>query len=508
MNAPTPTSPVRTRFAPSPTGTMHLGALRTALFTWLWARHNAGDFILRIEDTDSRRFEPSSIASIISGMKWLGLDWDEGPDIGGRYGPYTQSERGDLYRQVADDLLAAGHAYRCFCTPERLQRVREAQVAAGKPRRYDRTCRYLTPEQVRAKLAAGQPFTVRLAMPTEGSITFPDLIRGDVTVDAATLQDPVILKSDGMALYHLAVVVDDHFMDISHVLRGQEWLATAPYHFTLYRALGWTPPVTVHLPVILNPNGKGKMSKRKPVIDGQAYPVHVHDFINAGYLPDAMFNFLSLLGWTPDAEQELFQRDELIERFDIARIVPSAAAMPYDKLTWMNGVYIRALNAADFRKAAIPLLAQAFKLSTADVESRPGLDYVLPEVQARVKTLEECPGWLGWMFCSAQEMEYTDSKLLIGRKLDVAQSVAVLDKSTCLLETAEAFTPDALHRVFGEAAKKMDLKAGSFFGPVRGALSGKKVSPPLFAMMAALGRDEAMARVANAKMHLHNLAST
>ncbi len=507
MNShPLPAS-VRTRFAPSPTGTMHLGALRTALFTWLWARHNAGTFILRIEDTDSQRFDPTSITSITSSMQWLGLDWDEGPDKGGRYGPYTQSERGALYRQVADDLLDAGHAYRCFCAPERLQQVRKAQGTAGIPRRYDRTCRHLAQDQVQDRLAAGQPFTVRLAMPTEGQITFPDLIRGDITVDAATLQDPVVLKSDGMALYHLAVVVDDHFMEISHVLRGQEWLATAPYHFTLYRALGWTPPVMVHLPVILNPNGKGKMSKRKPVVDGQAYPVHVHDFIDDGYLSDAMFNFLSLLGWTPDAEQELFQRDELVERFDIARIVPSAAAMPYDKLNWMNGLYIRSLSAADFRQQTLPFLARAFGRTVAAVEALSGLDYVLPEVQSRVKTLAECPSWLGWLFCTAQEMEYADPRLLIGRKLDVQQSIAVLDRSSCLLTTVDTFTPDVLHQAFGAAAREMGLKAGSFFGPVRGALSGARVSPPLFAMMAALGRAEAQARIDRAQVHLRNQES-
>ncbi len=503
MNSHSP--PVRTRFAPSPTGTLHVGSLRTALFTWLWARHNTGTFILRIEDTDSQRFDATSIDSITAGMQWLGLDWDEGPDTGGEYGPYVQSQRGDLYRQVADELLSTGKAYRCFCTPDRLQHLRQMQQTAGIPRQYDRACRQLTPAQVRAKCAAGDPYTVRLAMPTAGSITFPDLIRGKVTVEAATLQDPVVLKSDGMALYHLAVVVDDHFMEITHVLRGQEWLATAPYHFTLYQALDWKPPVMVHLPVILNPNGKGKMSKRQQIVDGQVYPVHVHEFIQAGYLPDAMFNFLSLLGWTPEGDQELFQRSELIQRFNIARIVPSAAAMPYDKLSWMNGMYLRALDYSTFRTLVLPFLARAFQRTEADIEAVPGLVHVLPEVQTRVKTLAECATWLEWLFRTVGEMTYTNPQLLIGRRLNVHQSIAVLDRSLCLLQTVEPFVPDHLHHVFREAAGAMDMKAGSFFGPVRGALSDAQVSPPLFAMMAALGRSESMARVRKARARLQDL---
>ena len=493
---------VRTRFAPSPTGSMHLGSLRTALFTWLWARHNDGDFVLRIEDTDSKRFDPASISSITKGLEWLGLDWDEGPSKGGNYGPYTQSKRGAIYRRVAGELIDSGKAYRCFCTPARLQQLREMQEASNLPRKYDRACRQLGQEQVEAKLKAGVSFAVRLAMPTDGKITFPDLIRGEIEVDASSLQDPIVLKSDGMALYHLAVVVDDHFMKITHVLRGQEWLATAPYHFMLYRALGWDPPVMVHLPVILNPNGKGKMSKRHLRSNGQFFPVHVHEFAQAGYLPDAMFNFLALLGWTPEAEQEIFHRHELIERFDIARIAPSAAAMPYDKLNWMNGEYLRSLSHDSFQEMVIPILVRAFSRRQEEIESMTGLRYVLPDVQSRIKTLEECPSWLDWLFRRTEEMEYTDLALLMGRGLDAAQSAFVLQKCTQLLQVTEPFLPERLHEAFRNAASELEIKAGSFFGPVRGALSGSRVSPPLFSMMAALGREESLARIIKARNRL------
>lgn len=502
MTHPSPAMEVRTRFAPSPTGSIHLGSLRTALFTWLWARHCDGKFILRIEDTDSRRFDPDSIASIVQGLQWLGLKWDEGPDIGGKFGPYTQSERRAHYQEHADWLLAEGHAYRCFCSPQRLQAMREAQKASGQQTGYDRTCRELSARQITRQLEAGTPFTVRLKMPLEGTITFPDLIRGDITVDARTLQDPVLLKSDGMALYHLAVVVDDRLMKISHVLRGQEWLATAPYHHALYDAFGWEPPVMVHLPVILNPNGKGKMSKRRPVVAGESMPVHVHEFRDAGYEPDAVFNFLSLLGWTPDAERELFDRQSLIEAFELTAISPSAAAMPYDKLLWMNGVYIRGMSAPAFRAKVVAALARAYGRRPEDIDALPGLSHVLPELQTRMKTMSDSVQWMDWLFVEADQIAYDDPGVLMGRRLDALQSAQVLRRSWDLIESAAVFEPEPLHRLFRQGAEAMDMKAGSFFGPVRGALSGSKVSPPLFAMMACLGPGESQARISRARARL------
>ncbi len=484
---------VRTRFAPSPTGTVHLGSLRTALFAWLWARHAEGDFVLRIEDTDTKRFDPDSVAGIMEGLRWLGLDWDEGPDIGGPFGPYTQSERGALYRDHAQRLLSSDKSYRCFCSPERLQRLRQEQRAAKRQPQYDGACRHLSHDESAARAAVGEPFTIRLRLPAQAQITFHDVIRGDITVAASTLQDPILVKSDGMAVYHLAAVVDDHRMHISHVLRGEEWIATAPYHVLLYEAFGWDTPAWVHLPVILNPDGKGKMSKRH---QGERHlPVNVQDFMTAGVLPDAMFNFLSLLGWTPDASKELFTRQELIDRFELAMISPAAAKMPYAKLEWMNGEYVRRLSSQAFRSVSTPFLARAFGKSETAVDQMAGLDYVLPEIQTRVKTLREVAPWLSWAFKSAADMEYTPIDMLIGRQLDARQSAETLEVCQAMLEEAVPFEPKVLQALFRVAAQEQDMKLGSLLGPVRGAISGAKVSPPLFEMMAALGRRECQARI-------------
>ncbi len=487
---------VRTRFAPSPTGAVHLGSLRTALFAWLWARHSAGDFVLRIEDTDAKRFDPDSTAGIMESLRWLGLDWDEGPDVGGPFGPYTQSERGDLYREHAQQLLSAGKAYRCFCPPERLQQLRKTQKAAKQQPRYDGACRHVTASAAAARAAAGEPFTVRLRLPARPRITVRDVVRGDITVAVSTLQDVILLKSDGMAVYHLAAVVDDHYMRISHVLRGEEWIATAPYHVLLYDAFGWEMPAWVHLPVILNPDGKGKMSKRHQ--GARQLPVTVKDFMTAGILPDAMFNFLSLLGWTPDASTELFTRQELIDKFALTMISPSAAHMPYDKLDWMNAEYLRRLSPQEFRDATLPFVARAFDRPETAVAQMTGLHYVLPEIQTRVKTLGEVADWLPWAFKSAADMTYAPVDILIGRKLDARQSAEVLEAGQALSAQASPFEPAVLREVFRGAAQNLDMPLGSLLGPIRGALSGSRVSPPLFEMMAALGRDECRQRLCRA----------
>ena len=487
---------VRTRFAPSPTGTVHLGSLRTALFTWLWARHCGGKFLLRIEDTDKKRFDPESFSSIVNSLRWLGLDWDEGPDIGGPFGPYTQSERGLIYRDYAEQLISEHKAYCCFCSPERLQQLRERQKSANKQPKYDGACRDLSTVEAATRKAAGEPYTVRMRIPSLERITFTDVIRGDISVSTGTLQDPILLKSDGMAVYHLAVVVDDHLMQISHVLRGEEWLATAPYHVMLYKAFGWEIPALVHLPVILNPDGKGKMSKRNS--GERMMPVNVEDFMAAGFLPDAMFNFLSLLGWTPDASEEMFSRQELINKFELDQISPSASKMPYEKLDWMNGEYLRSLSPQTFRAVATPFLAQAFTRSEADLACMEGLKYVLPEVQTRVKTLGDVSEWLPWAFKSATEMEYEPVDMLIGRKLDEKESARVLQTCLELLEDADPFEPEILKDLFSKSARTLNLKLGSMLGPPRGAISGSKVSPPLFEMMAALGRKECRDRIRRA----------
>ncbi len=298
--------PARVRFAPSPTGFLHLGGLRTALFNWLYARHTGGQFILRIEDTDQKRYNPESLEDLMAGLRWLGLEWDEGPDKGGPFGPYVQTERLDIYAKYAEELIGEGHAYRCYCTAEELDAMREEQRAKGLAQGYDRRCRYLTPAQRAQFEAAGRPSVVRLAVPLEGTTVVHDLIRGDIEMENVAINDPVMVKTDRIPTYHFAVVVDDHLMEITHIIRADDWIPSAALHKLTYDAFGWEMPVLVHLPVILDPSGKGKMSKRKMVVAGKEYLAMVHEFIDAGYLPDAMFNFLTNVGWNYDPEQEIF----------------------------------------------------------------------------------------------------------------------------------------------------------------------------------------------------------
>lgn len=500
-------TPARLRFAPSPTGELHIGGLRTALFNWLYARHTGGQFILRIEDTDQSRFDPNSLENLKQGLRWLGLEWDEGPEVGGPFAPYTQSERQPLYQQYAEQLIEQGHAYRCYCTTERLEEMRAEQRKNKQPMGYDRHCRYLSDEERAANEAAGLPSVVRFAIPTEGTTTFPDLLRGEVVTQNDKLQDYVILKSDGMPTYHLAVVVDDHFMEITHVIRTEEWLPTAPLHKHIYDALGWEMPVFIHAPVILDPGGKGKMSKRKKVVGGKEYLVHVHDFIAAGYVPEAMFNFLTRVGWSYDGETEVFDRDEAIRLFDVKDISPAAAAMNYDKLEWLNGLYIREMDEAKLKTYLIPFISRDLGITQEMLEQDNRLDMLIPLIKERINFLTEASEKVDWAFASAEEITYPEPKLLIGRKLDAPQSVSVLQTGLELLRAAEPFDHETLEAIFREAAADMDVKVGSFFAPFRVAITGKTVSPPLFESMVVLGRDEVLVRVQNAIAALKEYAA-
>jgi len=477
---------------------MYNNGLRTALFGWLYARHTDGQFILRIEDTDQNRYDPESLENIKTGLRWLGLQWDEGPDVGGPYGPYTQSERKDSYKKYADQLIESGHAYRCYCTAERLETMREEQRKNKEAGGYDRHCRNLSDDEKAKMEAEGRSYAVHFAMPLDGSTTFHDLIRGDITTENANLRDAVILKRDGMPTYHLAVAVDDHLMKISHVLRGEEWLSSAPLHQQIHDALGIDIPMLVHLPVILDPSGKGKMSKRKKVVAGKEYLALVHEFIEAGYLPEAMFNFLTNVGWNFDAEQEVFTPQESIERFDIAAINPGSAALPYPKLEWLNGVYIRDMEPAELHKRLAPVLSQQLGIDEHTLLTSETLSEFIPLIRERVKLLPDAAEFIDWAFKEADELVYDEPKLLIGKKLDAAQSADVMEMGIGLIESVEPFTSEALEAAFRAKSEEAELKPGSFFAPFRGAISAKKVSPPLFESMAILGKEEVVARVRNA----------
>jgi glutamyl-tRNA synthetase len=485
--------PVRVRFAPSPTGYFHVGGARTALYNWLYARHHGGTFILRIEDTDRRRYQEEAEADIVNSLRWLGLQWDEGPEVGGDYGPYYQSQRLDLYQRYAEQLLAEGRAYKCFCSPQRLAEVRERQRAENAAHvGYDRRCRNLTAGQVAEREAAieaaGRRPVVRIKAPLEGQTSFTDVLRGKTTVENTALEDIVLLKSDGFPTYHLANVVDDRLMEISHIMRGDEWLSTCPIHVILYNAFGWEIPVYAHLPIFLDPGGKGKMSKRKTKgPGGREYLVLVKDFIAAGYLPDALTNFVARLGWSYDDHTELFTRDELVDRFDLDGVNVSPARFDYDKLEWMNGVYIRQADVDTLTEQLLPVYAEAGL--DADLET---VRQIVPLIRERIKTLRDAVPWSGFIF--ATEID-PDPKLLVGKKMDVASSLDALQKARAVIAEVQPFAYDALEAALRALAEELGVKVGPLFGILRGAVTGQRVSPPLFETMAIMGRERVLAQV-------------
>jgi glutamyl-tRNA synthetase len=494
------TSPVRVRFAPSPTGYLHVGGARTALFNWLFARRHGGKFILRIEDTDRKRLVKDSLSDIMASLRWLGLDWDEGPEVDGDCGPYLQSQRLPIYQQWAQWLVDNGHAYRCYCTEARLEALRAEQRAKKQQTGYDRHCRTLTREQRAQHEAAGDPSVIRLAIePLKGKTTFHDAIRGDITFNHALLQDAVLLKSDGWPTYHLAAVVDDHFMEISHIMRGDEWLSSVPLGVLLYRAFGWQAPVWAHLPVILNPNGQGKMKKREihnP--DGTTIPVYVKNYKAVGYIEEAMFNFLANIGWSLDGSTEVFTRDQAIAAFDIAGINPSPAAFPYEKLAWLNGVTIRGLEDDDLCGRLLPFVAKSVHMTEKQMAKRPELRPAVPLIKERIKTLAEAGPMLSFFFEDGP-LSYPNPSELIAEKMTAEQAVAALEASAVALSALDEFTHDSIEKTLRELAEELGLKVRQLFQVIRVAVTGTKVSPPLFETIAILGKARTVARLAGAK---------
>lgn len=490
------TRPVRTRFAPSPTGSLHIGGLRTALWSWMFARHHGGQFILRIEDTDQKRFDPNALQQLLEALRWVGIDWDEGPEVGGPYGPYVQSERLPLYQEWAQWLVDNGHAYRCYCSSARLEQVNKEKQAAKLPPGYDRRCRYASPEEL-AQLAAeceaeGRKPVIRLKMPQEGQTVLNDLVRGDVTFENNQTQDAVLLKADGFPTYHLAVIIDDHLMKISHIVRAVEWLPSAPLHVQLWKAFGWEMPEFAHVPVMLNPNGKGKMSKRNPPRDakGNIIPVMVHDYINGGYLPEAVANFLAGISWTYGEDQEIFSMEDAIARFeDFSRISPSNAALPAEKLEWINGVYIREKLTPDelAKRLRKPLEAAGLNV---DEET---LRKVAPLVQTRMKTLNDVVAMAGFFF----KPDFTPPapNAVIQKKMDAASTKRALEASLAVIRSVEPFTPEKLLEAFTELGQELGLSNSQMFGVLRVAVSGQTVSTPTFETMEILGREESLKRV-------------
>jgi len=483
--------PARVRYAPSPTGLPHLGNIRTALFNWLWARHTGGQFILRIEDTDVARRVQGAIEGIMESLEWLGLDWDEGPGVGGPYGPYIQSERLPLYEQEVTRLLGSGRAYYCFCSEERLEEMRAEQSRRHEPPRYDGACRRLSDEERKRRKDGGEPCVVRFKVPQRGeSVTFRDLVRGEVTFRDQDIEDFVILKSDGYPTYHLANVVDDHHMRITHVIRGEEWISSCPKHVLLYEAFGWQRemPVFVHMPLTLGPD-KGKLSKRHGAES-------VLEYRPQGYLPEALVNFMALLGWSLDDKTEVISRQELVQHFSLERIGATAAVFNREKLDWMNGVYIRQLSLDELTDRLMPFLEEwQARPENRDHFSRPdrsGVRQIVPLIQERLRRLDEAPSLTDFFFVDT--LSY-DAALLVPKGLELPVARRTLERTREALAGLPAWTTEALDASIRGLAQELGLKAGPYFGSIRVAITGRTVSPPLFQTMAVIGKGRCLQRL-------------
>ncbi len=483
--------PVRVRFAPSPTGHMHLGSARTALYNYLFARKTGGQFILRIEDTDQKRLVQGAEQELLDCMHWLGIQWDEGPDIGGPHAPYRQSERKELYQKYARQLIEMGKAYYCFCSPERLDQVRQHQLEFKLPYQYDGTCREIPLEEADRRIAAGERHVVRFKTPREGTTTSHDLVRGDITVENRNIDDYVLVKSDGLALYHLAAMVDDHEMQITHVIRGAEWLPSYSLHSLIMRAFGWEEPIAVHLSVFLKPSGKGKMSKREAadlIKDGHS--IFIKELEGLGYLPEAVTNWIALMGWSYDDHTEFFKLADLVEKFSLERLNPAPAAINFTKFDYFNGLHIRSLSAIDLAQRVRPFfLAKGIQ---ADEET---LVKIAPLILERLITLDDAVELAGFYFRETITPAVED---LIAKGLTAQQSAEVAKRCLAVLEGLPNISHTEAEAPMRALVEDMGLSAGQVFGVLRVAVTGQKVSPPLFESMEIMGREKVLAQLKQA----------
>ena len=475
-------STVRTRFAPSPTGYMHVGNLRTALYTYLQARHNGGTFILRIEDTDQGRLVEGATDIIYGTLKATGLTWDEGPDVGGPVGPYVQSQRMGMFKQYAEQLVKAGKAYYCFCTEERLEALHAEQRANGEMTHYDGCCRELPKEEVEKRLAAGEPYVIRQKIPSGGTTTFHDAIFGDITVENDTLDDQVLIKRDGLPTYNFANVIDDHLMGITHVVRGSEYLSSAPKYDLLYHAFGWEVPTYVHCSPVMR-DAQNKMSKR------HGDPSY-EDLKAEGYLTDAILNYVALLGWSPKgelAEQEIFSLDALVKAFDLTGISKSPAIFDKAKLDHFNAVYLRAMSPEDFAKAAEPYIRQSVK-GDFDVAAIAAL------LQARCERLTDIPEKVDFFdACPEYDVEFFTNKK---SKTNPEVCKAMLEAAIPMLAALPQWTDEAIHDGLIALAEQLGVKNATLMWPVRIAAAGKLVTPGgAVEICRILGRDETLRRL-------------
>ena len=468
---------VRVRFAPSPTGYLHIGGLRTALYNYLFARHTGGTFILRIEDTDRTRIVPDAMENLIHTLQKLDITFDEGPIIGGNYGPYIQSERLDLYKKEAQKLLDAGFAYRCFCTPETLAQMRAEQQAKGEFVKYDRRCLNLTPAEIEAKLAKGEPYVLRLKMPETRTFRFNDIIRGEVEMDSAQSDDQVLIKSDGYPTYHLASVVDDHYMDISYVIRGEEWLSSMPKHLWLYECFGWTPPQWVHLPLILNPD-RTKLSKRMN-------DVAVEDYLERGYLKEAIINFVALLGWHSADNREIFSLEELCQEFTLERVNKSGAIFDLNKLNWMNGWYLRNLPLDTIVERSKPY----FEKEHLAIPDSDKLTKIVATARERCTLLSDLVQYSKMFLCpqplSTESLDF----------LKKEDSRKVLSWFQSHLPSGGDIDAEQLNQLVQQGIMDLGFKGKAFYKPLYLALLHQDHGPELPAIFSILGLKEVHHRI-------------
>lgn len=471
---------VRTRFAPSPTGYMHIGNLRTALYEYLIAKSQGGKFILRIEDTDQERLVEGAVDVIYQTMRMTGLKYDEGPDIGGPYGPYVQSERMGMYMDYAKELVEKGEAYYCFCTKERLETLKESNAEGAAFAKYDRHCLHLSEEEIKANLEAGMPFVIRQKMPDSGTTTFSDVVYGDITVDNAELDDQILMKADGFPTYNFANVVDDHLMHITHVVRGSEYLSSTPKYNLLYQAFGWEPPVYVHLPAVMR-DAHHKLSKRHG-------DKSFEDLVNEGYLVEAIVNYIALLGWSPSDNREIFSLQELEEAFDMSGLSKSPSIFDIKKLTWMNGEYLKAMDFEKFYALAEPKLKEAMPNSNLDLKKIAAL------LQKRLETLNDIPKLVDFF----QTLPEYDIALYTHKKMKTNPEIALssLQAAVPVLEGLQEWSSESIHDALMALVGELGIKNGQLLWPVRTALSGEPTSPGGAMELAdILGKEESLRRI-------------
>ncbi|MFR8710784.1 glutamate--tRNA ligase [Anaerotignum lactatifermentans] len=471
---------VRTRFAPSPTGYMHIGNLRTALYEYLIAKSQGGKFILRIEDTDQERQVEGAVDVIYNTMRMTGLKHDEGPDIGGDYGPYVQSERMGMYMDYAKELVEKGEAYYCFCTKERLESLKESNAEGAAFAKYDRHCLGLSKEEVQAKLDAGVPFVIRQKMPDSGTTTFSDMVYGDITVENTELDDQILMKADGFPTYNFANVVDDHLMHITHVVRGSEYLSSTPKYNLLYKAFGWEPPVYVHLPAVMR-DAHHKLSKRHG-------DKSFEDLVREGYVVEAIVNYIALLGWSPSGTQEIFSLKELEENFDMAGLSKSPAIFDIKKLTWMNSEYLKAMDFDKFYALAEPKLKEALGDTDLDLKKIAAL------LQKRLETLNDIPGLVEFF----KTLPEYGTELYTHKKMKTNDEIALssLEAALPVLENLEDWNTTSIHDALMALVGELGIKNGQLLWPVRTALSGEPTSPGGAMELAdILGKEESLRRI-------------